>query len=217
MNSEMKSEEIMQNLFFRFLETTPVRRIILWVLWLIIILTLVSVVVWSFDFIRFSEFTVGQYVRVFSMLFLVALFMERALEVFLTAWRGEGATEILRGIEKLKAISAHREVNEDEIERVEDARRTYEVYRVKTQRIAFLGSLALGIVISAAGIRALASLVDPEMLGDVEPVQRRLFGLMDVILTGALLGGGTEAIHQLVSVFSNTMAKIAQQAKGIQG
>ena len=36
----------------------------------------------------------------------------------------------------------------------------------------------------------------------------------DVLLTGAVLGGGSDALHQLVSVFTNFMESAARRAGG---
>ena len=45
-------------------------------------------------------------------------------------------------------------------------------------------------------------------------VQRKLFRTADVLLTGAVLGRGSDALHQLVSVFTNFMESAAERAKG---
>ena len=44
-----------------------------------------------------------------------------------------------------------------------------------------------------------------------------MFGLVDVILTGALLGGGSDGIHKLVSVFINYLEETAKKFRGGEG
>ncbi len=44
--------------------------------------------------------------------------------------------------------------------------------------------------------------------------QQRLFRTTDVLMTGAVLGGGSDALHQLVMVFTNFMGTAAKRAKG---
>ncbi len=39
------------------------------------------------DIVRFSPFTAGEFVQRFTPLFLASLFVERAVEVFITSWR----------------------------------------------------------------------------------------------------------------------------------
>ena len=56
--------------------------------------------------------------------------------------------------------------------------------------------------------------VDPAIFESLPEVQRKLFRTADVLLTGAVLGGGSDALHQLVSVFTNFMESAAERAKG---
>ncbi len=51
------------------------------------------------------------------------------------------------------------------------------------------------------------------MFDTVSRTQRRLFRTADVLLTGAVLGGGSDGLHQLVSVFTNYMESAAAWAK----
>ena len=120
-------------------------------------------------------------------LFLVAAFMERALEVFITAWR-EGGKSRLAEIE-------------------------LQQYKDETQRMAFIASLVLGIVISTSGIRALELFVDPGSLERLGSIQRSLFTTIDVLLTGALLGGGSEGIHRVINIITNYVDSTANKFK----
>ncbi len=51
--------------------------------------------------------------------------------------------------------------------------------------------------------------VDPAIFDSLPTVQRKLFGPADVLLTSAVLGGGSDTLHQLVSVFTNVMESAA--------
>ncbi|MEE2637378.1 MAG: hypothetical protein VYE68_09125 [Acidobacteriota bacterium] len=44
------------------------------------------------DVIRFIPFTAGEFVQLFTPLFLAALFIERAVEVFISGWRDFATT-----------------------------------------------------------------------------------------------------------------------------
>ncbi len=70
------------------------------------------------------------------------------------------------------------------------------------------------MIVSALGIRLLELFVDPAVFDSLPRVQRKLFSTADVLLTGAVLGGGSDALHQLVSVFTNFMESAAGRAKG---
>ena len=56
--------------------------------------------------------------------------------------------------------------------------------------------------------------VDPAIFESLPQIQRKLFRTADMLLTGAVLGGGSDALHQLVSVFTNFMESAARRAKG---
>ena len=80
-------------------------------------------------------------------------------------------------------------------------------YRAETKEVALCVGFVLGIAVSLAGIRAFASIVD------TVPAGNWLFSTVDVLVTGAVLAGGSEGVHQMVNVFSNFLASLADRAK----
>jgi hypothetical protein len=167
----------------------------------------VLVAVFNPDLVRFWPFTVTDFVQLVTPLFSVALFIERVLEVFLTSWRAESATKL-----KLKAQAAAKKRNGADPP-TEDEERAGE-YKNRTRRIAFFAGTAIGVIVAALGIRLLELFVDPAIFESLPRVQQKLFRTADVLLTGAVLGGGSDALHQLVSVFTNFMESAASRAKG---
>jgi hypothetical protein len=162
--------------------------------------------------IRFWPFSAADFLQRITPLFLISLFIERSIEVFVTAWRGPDAA--IRN-HKIKAL--RKAVSEGKAEMEEDLARTYaekEHCRSRMQRMAFAASVALGMVISAVGIRALGMFVDASAFGALSKMQQTSFNLVDVLLTGAVLGGGSDAIHKFVTVFTNFMDSSARRAKG---
>ena len=81
-------------------------------------------------------------------------------------------------------------------------------------RIAFFAGTTLGVIVAALGIRVLELFIDPTVFQSLSLLQQRLFRTTDVLLTGAVLGGGSDALHQLVLVFTNFMGTAARRAKG---
>jgi hypothetical protein len=69
-------------------------------------------------------------------------------------------------------------------------------------------------VVAALGVRVLQLFVDPAVFDALSGLQRRLFCTVDVLLTGALLGGGADGLHKLVRVFTTFMDSTAELAKG---
>jgi hypothetical protein len=72
----------------------------------------------------------------------------------------------------------------------------------------------LGLVVSTVGIRSLQQLVDPTALSDLLSVtQYRFFVLTDILITGALIGGGSNGIHQIMMVITDTSERLRRNAK----
>jgi hypothetical protein len=86
--------------------------------------------------------------------------------------------------------------------------------RSRMRRVAFAGSVALGVIVSEVGVRVLGLFVDPAAFNGLSPEQQASFNTVDVLLTGAMLGGGSDALHKFVTVFTNFMERTAKQAKG---
>jgi hypothetical protein len=164
--------------------------------------------------IRFWPFSVMEIVHRIAPLFLIALFIERCLEVFVTAWRGPDAAIRDHRIRQLRKTIRDR--NADAEAEIELARvcAEKEQCRSRLRRVAFAGSVALGVIVSAVGVRALGLFVDPAAFSGLSAEQQASFNMVDVLLTGAMLGGGSDALHKFVTVFTNFMERTAKQAKG---
>jgi len=180
-------------------------------LYLTILGGLAATAVYAPGLIRFWPFSAAEFVQRMVPLFLISLFIERALEVFVTTWRGPEAAIRDHKIKALrKGVEQGTSTPEDLAKACEDRERC----KSKVQRVAFAGSVALGIIISSVGVRALGLFVDPTAFGTLSEMQRAAFNMVDVLLTGAMLGGGSDALHKFVSVFTNFMERTAKQAKG---
>ena len=155
--------------------------------------------------VSFFPFTVTEFVQLMTPLIMLALFIERAAEVFMTAGRGEGAAAIALEIRRLRLSNI---ANDPNIKlQIVDRQQQEVAYKAQTQRIAFLANFLLGTIVSALGIRAIGMFVDPEAFKALSDLHQRLFNTFDVVLTAALLGGGADGLHKLVSVFTSWMDK----------
>lgn len=170
--------------------------------------SLIAVAAFDPGLVTFWPFTAAEFVQFLTPLFLVSLFIERTLEVFLTAWRAEGAVKLEKEAQAAKVAA----------EAAPDAHAATEhtliQHKAGTQRMAFLGGVTLGVVVSAVGVRALGMFVDPAVFDSLPETQQTIFNVTDVFLTGAVLGGGADGLHKLVSVFTNFMDVTAKRVKG---
>ncbi len=188
---------------------------------LIILIALLVLSVTSAPMVlEFKENYLEEAQRLIASLFVVAVFVERALEVFVVTWRGprtnELDAEIVHYSEQL-AIESKRSggMVTSQMMEIENKLKTLQQerihYKSDTQRMALWGGLLLGVLIGAGGLRVLSSLLaNYTALGNM---QRIIFVVTDVLLTGGLLAGGSEGIHKIYKVYSEFMDATAKRAK----
>jgi hypothetical protein len=155
--------------------------------------------------VQFWEFKQEDVVRLFTQLILVALIIERALEVILTPWRGaesERKTAVVQHLDRL-AESGKSDAQAD----LHESKMALTDFKSETQKLAFKATFVLGVVVSAFGIRTLAPLVEPNAFKLLPHLQQVGFNALDVLLTGALLSGGADGLHQVLSLFLDYIGK----------
>lgn len=135
-----------------------------------------------------------------GILYIVALFVERSLEVLIKAWRQGGKSR--RQQEVQSAVSADRSKAETKLLE----------YQTGTQRRALLVGLTLGIMVSLSGVRLLGPIFEVDT--DWKPFQEVMFHFTDVILTAGLIAGGSATIHELMATIDTFLKESRKQAKG---
>ena len=158
--------------------------------------------------VQYWTFTAQDVARLLTPLILTSLFIERALEVLLTPWRGPDADELKRKIEAAKA-----EATADEASASSWEQKLLQ-HRASTRQLAFLTGLALGTLISALGLRAMQPFFEPKAFQTLPPTQQTLLTGIDVLVSGALLAGGADGLHKVVSVFTNFFDQTSDRIKG---
>ena len=133
-------------------------------------------------------------------LFVAALLMERVQEVFVTAWRQGG--RIIRDAELNKAAAAAVAVPQGKAEQdaLKSAQFELEVYKNTTKSVAFGIGLIIGFLFALAGLRSLSEFMVYENL---EGHQAVVFEFADILVTAGVIAGGSDAIHKLISVFTD--------------
>ena len=179
---------------------------------LIVFLLLGVVVSWWLTpgVIHFRQFSAADFVQQLTPLALVALFIERGLEVFLTTWRGGKAQELARDVKKAQELVARNQANLTDQHAAEDA---LTQYKSATQQIALPAALILGILVCGFGVRGIGPFLDTNAFSNLRSIQQKLFTTMDVLLTGLLVSGGSDFVHKFISIFTNFMDATAEKAK----
>ncbi len=195
--------------------------------------------------LAFKPFGLNDVSQLLTFVVLVSLFLERAMEVFISTWRGPKGEEIdntIQNIERVitekKALRAKKSeqpqiittkveqelstepsklktetavekipVNtakltdelDDEMAKLIDSQQARLVYKAQTRKIALWTALFFGLVISAAGIRSLDTLV---LSTNQSALQLIVFRCLDTLLTGGLIAGGSDGIHKITQVFT---------------
>jgi hypothetical protein len=178
----------------------------------IILLALIIIAAFYFT-VGFVEFRtdIGSSIgTILGSLLIIALLLERALDVFLTTWRAEGSEkldseikEIKQKIDQLKKAGKPETDSDVKTETGSLSKKNQEklAYRSKTRIIAMWSSLILGVVVSAIGFRVLATLVDPGSYAGMGYKQKNFFEFVDILMTGGLLAGGSDGIHKIMDLY----------------
>lgn len=170
------------------------------------------------DVIRFTSFSAEEFVQLITPLFLIALFIERVLEVFISSWRAPGTEKLERDVKEVKdALSAAKQTPPvaTNFTLVDQTSREHNLgdYKATTRRWTWIAGTLLGVIVAALGVRALGLFVDASEFADLREGQRVWFTRLDILLTGGVLAGGSDSLHQLVNTFTNFMKKSAENAK----
>ncbi len=158
--------------------------------------------------VPFWPFNVSDILILLVSLFLISLFIERTVEVVMIVWREKSKQQLVNELnaEKKKSeqiAKGSRDITSNE----EQATKNLNNYNAETKTFALPTAFALGIIISALGIRTLQPLIDPAIYKTFPSLQKALFTGADTLITGALLGGGSKGIHEIIEAFLNTVEK----------
>jgi ABC-type transporter Mla maintaining outer membrane lipid asymmetry permease subunit MlaE len=154
-------------------------------------------------YIKFQDFGVNQVSQVLTVLTLVALFFERALEVYVLTFRKLGEQKFEAEVKNLSLVDPQKE---------KDALEKLNHYRDETRRITLWTALLGGILISIVGFRGLEPFTNLHEI-NVTNWQSSLFRVLDILLTGAIIAGGSDAIHKILQAFTTFMDTAAATNK----
>jgi hypothetical protein len=149
---------------------------------------------------------------ILAPLILTAAFIERAVEVVISPWRDPEADKLHST--HTAALSSSSATTDEK----STAKSNLDAYKGKTKQYAFAALLAFGLVAAMVGVRALWPFLDEQsktVFNNFSSGQRNTFFVFDVVLSAALMAGGANGIHSLVSAitaFSDATAQKTQQS-----
>ena len=145
------------------------------------------------------ELKQADYSSLFVNLGIIAVVLERFIEVFNSIWRRSGKVDLQFTVDTATTPAA----------RV-SAQKALDEYRAKTGTYAMYGGFIMGLIAAVAGIHILQVLYDMEALSGW---QRTLFRATDIVLTAGLLAGGSKGVNAVTAVFGNLLDSSANRAR----
>lgn len=194
-------------------------------LWGVLVVLVISFVAWKVQPISLKiEDPVEKAASLLGTLIFLSLFVERAIEVFLSAWRSAGADELDREITiRTLAVEKYLQSQPDKLAAeessqykslsasLEEIEKERAEYRAGSRFISQWLGLGMGMMIAFIGIRIIGTIVNVEQ-ANLEGYQAALFLIIDIIFTGAVLAGGSDSINKIMKVYNSVMAKTVKQA-----
>ena len=177
-------------------------------IWISLAILAIAIVIWvEGDSLSAIKTTQGEAPFLIALtqlgiLYIVALFVERALEVLIKAWR-QGGRILLE--EELRSET-------DDQARAGTEKRLKQ-YKTGTQRRALLAGFTLGILVSLAGVRLLGPIFDVSE-GAASGFQAAVFQFADIVITAGLIAGGSSSIHELMALIDDFLKASRKRARG---
>ena len=150
--------------------------------------------------------------EVLQVVFVLALCVERGVAVFVEAWRGPAEAAVLsavhaavREVELVRARLQDVSAASAATTRLELAEDQAAVYAAHTRKIQVCAGIVAGVLISAAGVRLFEEFVVfrtplPRL---IDHVAAGILNTLNVLITGALIGGGSDLIHKILKALTD--------------
>ncbi len=176
--------------------------------WIFAVVGLLAVIAIGVNFgaLKLSQEGLTLFGQILGTLLMMSAVLERALDVLLSIPRAEDSEKLRAAVDEQQRIvdeaqKQNTPVPQDMINALEKAKAVRAEFRAKTMRLAMVGGLVVGVVVSAIGFRVLQTLIDTTSLDELGRLQRSAFDFVDIVLTGAVLAGGSDGIHKLIEVY----------------
>ena len=192
------------------------RQTLFQILGIAALLGLLSLVVVMQNAVNVSDFGPNDIFEMLAILTFVATLQQTAVGTFISSWRDPGKAPLKEQLAQVDLELAQEDLSAEAAKPLKEKRaeiqRKKRQYKLETRKIAQWANLLSAIFVSLVGVRALESLMDPTEIDQLSQYQSFGFHLMDVLLTGALIAGGTEGIQQVSKVFNNFVKTSPGQA-----
>lgn len=167
--------------------------------------------------VKFDTFELNKFLQLLIYLFLIALFIEQALEIIVNILRDPSKDKLEKEKKKFKdeidelknetsitektAEKSGINIHEPKVQckKLEFDKKDEELklYKNETRQMTLVLGLYFGLIISALGIRVLGTITSV----DYNNWDVHIFNLLDILLTGSVIAGGSQGIHKMIREF----------------
>lgn len=197
------------------------------------LLFLLALLLWIFPIssgfvaLNNGKMSFGMMSEFFGTIIVIILLVERSTEVILSAYRGEEADRLDNQIQiKKDNLTKLKQLEEKdgsiancktETEKIEQALAKLKIERTKysaiSRNIALWIGIILGILVSGIGIRFLETYLVSVDFDAMNNMQKAVFQLVDVLLSGFVIAGGSDAFNKIFKVYSSFMQNVQSKNK----
>ncbi|MEL6230832.1 MAG: hypothetical protein AAFR24_13060 [Cyanobacteria bacterium J06627_3] len=159
-------------------------------------------------------------VQQLTILVIVALFLERALEVYKLSYFSPEKERLAAKVDQfqmeLLSLSPQTNANSEKIQAVQlrlySAEESLRNYINHMRQNLLKVAIGFGLLIGLVGLRSLESAFDfPVPKSVLEMFRFYLFRVLDLILTAGLIAGGSEGIHNVIKKIGGLFPDIPQK------
>ena len=155
----------------------------------------------EFKSIDISSFELNRLAGLLGSIFFVALLVERFLEIFVTDARYKEKKELTLKIEELEKKKPSEKEAEVKTE-IMQLRLELEMFKKERERVITIAGFLVGTIVALFGVRILSNLISTQGMGIL---QEKYINIMDMILTGGLIAGGSGGIHALLNMIQKAI------------
>jgi hypothetical protein len=131
-----------------------------------------------------------------GVLFVIALFVERANEIFVVSTRTVVRKRSVLQIEQMENATSPDQA------RIIQAKETLLTYRTGTKILTITFSIIVATVLALGGVRALSPLLEVQF-DALSRTQWAVLHIADIVLTVAIIGGGSKGVHRMISTITD--------------
>lgn len=166
------------------------------------------IIIWNNDIrsLSFKDDIENIIPKLIGNLFLLSIFVERTIEVFLSSLRGFGADELDLEIDELNKSLKSDPTNAQNLGDLSKKNKERLHYRLRSQSYAQVMGVIIGVCVALIGVRILGNTIDTSLISN-KGIHAKIFSFGDILFTGMVLAGGSEAFNKIMKVYNAFMNK----------